>query len=146
MKRLLAATATLSLLAAAAGPALAAPPKNAPCKAPAGATLIKPGAKAVESNPDTPVGALNETASEAGSFVLDLGGKPEGAVGKLTFTLSWANPASDYDLIVGGTNDLATDNPEVRTFKAKHCKAVPVEVGVYLGLPVDGLTLAVKGA
>ena len=144
MKRLLAATATLSLLAAA-GPALAAPPKNAPCKAPAGATLIKPGAKAVESNPETPVGALNEGTSDAGKFVLDLGGKPEGATGKLTFTLSWDTP-SDYDLIVAGTNELATDNPEVVTVKARHCKAVPVEIGVFYGVPVDALTLAVKGA
>ena len=147
MKRLLAATATLSLLAAA-GPALAATkaPLNGACKAPAGATLIKPGAKAVESNPDTPIGALNETVTEAGTFVLDLSGKPEGTAGKLTFTLSWDNPISDYDLIVGGTNDLATENPEVRIFKARHCKAVPVEIGVFTGVPVDALTLAVKGS
>lgn len=145
MKRLLAATATLSLLAAA-GPALAAPSKNGACTAPAGATVIKPGARAVESSPATPVGAFNTTAEDAGSFVLDLGGKPQGATGKLTFTLSWANPASDYDLVVSGTNDEAVENPEIRTFKAKHCKPVLLEVSVYAGVPVDDLTLAVKGA
>jgi hypothetical protein len=79
MKRLLAATATLSLLVAA-GPALAAPAKNGACKAPAGATLVKPGAKA-DSTPATPVGALNETTEDAGTFVLDLSGKPADSAG-----------------------------------------------------------------
>jgi len=144
MKRLLAATATLSLLVAA-GPALAAPAKNAACKAPAGATLVKPGAKAVESKVPTPVGALNEASKEAGTFVLDLSGKAQSATGKLSFTLSWANPVSDYDLVVAGSNDEATDNPETRVFKAKHCKPVPLEVSVYLGAPTDQLTLSVKG-
>ena len=100
----------------------------------------------MESSPETPVGALLVSSSEAGSFVLDLSGKPQTATGKLSFTLSWNNPASDDDLIVAGNNDLATDNPETHIFKAKHCKAVPVEVGVFLGVPVDGLTLAVKGS
>lgn len=146
MKRLLAAAATLTLLATAA-PALAAPAKNGACKAPAGATLIKPGAKAAESTAPTPVGAVNEGGVEqAGTFVLDLSGKPQGQTGKLTFTLSWDNPLSDYDLIIGGTNDLSTDNPEVRAVKARHCKPVPVEVGVYTGVPIDELTLAVKGS
>ena len=144
MKRILAATATLSLLVAA-GPALAAPAKFGACKAPAGATLVKPGAT-VESTVATPVGALNEGTEEAGTFVLDLSGKPQSTAGKLTFTLSWANPASDYDLVIGGTNDESTDNPEVRAVKARHCKPVPLEVSVFLGVPVDKLTLAVKGS
>ena len=145
MKRLLAATATLSLLVAA-GPALAAPATFGACKAPEGATVLKPGAKAVEGTVATPVGALNEGSEQAGTFVLDLSGKPQSATGKLTFTLSWANPVSDYDLVIGGTNDEATDNPEIRSVKARHCKAVPVEVSVYLGVPADELTLAVKAS
>jgi hypothetical protein len=144
MKRLLAATATLSLLAAA-GPALAAPARYAACKAPAGATLVKPGATA-DSSPTTPVGALNETSEQAGTFVLDLSGKPTSAAGKLTFTLSWENPVSDYDLVVAGTNEEGVDNPEVLTFKAKHCKPVPVEIAVFLGVPADDLSLSVKGS
>lgn len=146
MKRILAATATLSLLVAA-GPALAAPATYGACRAPGGATLVKPGAKAVESTPATPVGAANEgTVENAGTFVLDLSGKPQSKTGKLTFTLSWVNPAADYDLIVGGSNALSSDNPEVLTLKARHCKPVPVEVGVYIGVPIDELTLAVKGS
>ena len=147
MKRLLATTAALSLLVAA-GPALAATkaPVHGACKAPAGATLLKPGGKASEATVATPVGVANEGSSDAGSFVLDLSGKPESSSGKITLTLSWANPVSDYDLVVGGTNDAASDNPEIRVVKARHCKAVPVEVSVFLGVPVDELTLAAKGS
>ena len=145
MKRLLAATATRSLLAAGAAPALAAAPKHAACKAPAGATVLKPGAT-FEEVTATPVGALNETSEEAGVFVLDLSGKPSSSTGKIALTLSWANPASDYDLVVAGTNDEAIDNPETRIVKAKHCKPVPVEVSVYLGVPVDELTLKAKAS
>lgn len=145
MKRILAATATLSLLAAGAGPALAAAPKHGACKAPAGATVLKPG-KTSEGVTATPVGALNEGTEEAGVFVLDLSGKPTSTTGKIALTLSWANPASDYDLVVAGTNEEATDNPETRIVKARHCKPVPVDVSVYLGVPVDELTLKAKAS
>jgi hypothetical protein len=49
-------------------------------------------------------------------------------------------------MIIAGSNDEAVENPEVRVFKAKHCKAVPVEIGVYTGVPTDELLLSVKGS
>jgi hypothetical protein len=146
MKRILAATATLSLLAVG-GPALAAAkaPVHAACKAPAGAIVLKPGATYEEAT-DTPVGAFNEGTEKAGTFVVDLSGRPTSTTSKLGLTLSWENPASDYDLVVGGTNDEAGDNPETRVVKAKHCKPVEVEVSVYLGAPIDEITLKAKAS
>ncbi|MCW2680018.1 MAG: hypothetical protein JWM62_1419 [Frankiales bacterium] len=152
MKRLLAVTASLSLLVAA-GPALAATkaPVNAACKAPSGATVLKPGAPAVESTVTTPVGAgnglLGDAVVDAGTFVLDLRGKPVGTSGKVTLTLSWDDPVgvTDYELVVNGVNKAAVANPEVQTVKATHCKAIKVGVDVFLGLPVDELTLAARG-
>ena len=82
----------------------------------------------------------------AGTFVLDLAGLPQTSKGKLTFTLSWANPVSDYDLVVNGTNELGTDNPEVITVTASHCRKVDVAVDVFVGVPVDELALSVKGS
>ena len=146
MKRILAATATLSLLAAG-GPALAAAkaPVNGACKAPAGATVLKPG-KTFEGATATPVGAFNEGTERAGTFVVDLSGKPASTVSKLSLTISWENPVSDYDLVIGGTNDEATDNPETRVVKARHCKPVEVDVSVYLGVPTDDITLKAKAS
>ncbi|TAL22843.1 MAG: hypothetical protein EPN99_05310 [Frankiales bacterium] len=144
MKRLLAAAGVLSVIVAA-GPAVAAPAKHGACKAPAGAVLVKPGTESKEVVA-TPVGALNLTEDEVGTYVLDLSGKPAASRGKLTFTLSWANPASDYDLVVNGVNELSTDNPEVTSVKASHCRAVKVGIAVFTGVPVDELTLAAKGA
>ena len=140
----LAAVGVLTVLAAA-GPAVAAPAKHGACKAPAGAVLLKPGKEAKEVIP-TPVGALNTSETEVGTYVLDLSGKPAASKGKITFTLSWANPVSDYDLVVNGTNELSTDNPEITSIKASHCRAVKVGVDVFAGVPVDELTLAAKGA
>lgn len=146
MNRALVATAVLSLLAAG-GPALAAAePKHGACKAPEGAVVLKAGDKPVESTVATPVGVLGGAEQEAGVFYLDLQGKPESSKGKITLTLSWANPASDYDLVVNGSNAESVDNPEVATTKASHCKPVKVDVDVYLGVPVDELTLTAKGA
>lgn len=145
MKRLLAAMAAVSLLAAA-GPALAGP-TNGACKAPKDAIVLKPGGKAFEAEVATPVGAFNGFgAEEVGEFFLDLSGKPSGTKGKLTLTLSWANPASDYDLVVNGNNAEATDNPEINVTKATHCKAITVETDVYLGVPSDKLTLQAKAS
>lgn len=146
MNRALVATAVLSLLAAG-GPALAAAePKHGACKAPEGATVLKAGAKPVESTVPAPVGAFNSSEQEVGEFYLDLQGKPASSKGKITLTLSWANPGSDYDLIVNGTNAESADNPEIAATKASHCKPVKVGVDVFLGVPVDELTLTAKGA
>lgn len=146
MKRLLAATGALALLATA-GPALAAPAKHGACKAPRDAVVLKAGAKPVESVVDTPVGVANLAGeTPIGTYYLDLAGKPADSRGKVTFTLSWPNPISDYDLIVNGTNALSTDNPEVASLKASHCKPIKLGVDVYVGLPIDELTLSAKGA
>lgn len=146
MNRALVAIAALSLLAAG-GPALAAAePKHGACKAPEGAVVLKAGAKPVESSVATPVGLLGGAEQEVDVFYLDLQGAPQSSKGKITLTLSWANPASDYDLVVNGTNAESIDNPEIATAKAAHCKPVKVGVDVYLGVPVDELTLTAKGA
>lgn len=146
MKRLLAATGALALLATA-GPALAAPAKHGACKAPKDAVVLKAGAKPVEKVIETPVGALNATGeTPIGTYYLDLAGKPADSKGKVTFTLSWANPASDYDLVVNGVNELSTDNPEVTSIKASHCRALKVGIDVFTGVPVDEITLSAKGA
>ena len=145
MKRLLAAMATVSLLAAA-GPALAGP-TNGACKAPKDAIVLKPGGKAFEAEVATPLGAFNSFGpEEVGQFFLDLSGKPTGTKGKLTLTLTWENPASDYDTVVNGNNAEATENPEVTVVKATHCKAITVETDVYLGVPSDELTLQGKAS
>lgn len=146
MRRLLAAAGALSLLVGA-GPALAAAePRHGACKAPEGAVVLKAGAKPVESVVATPVGALTGFEQEVGVFYLDLQGKPKSSQGKVALTLSWDNPVSDYDLVVNGSNAESTDNPETAVAKAAHCKPVEVAVDVFLGVPVDELTLSAKGS
>lgn len=150
MKRLVVTAAALSLLAA--GPAVAAKkaPVHAPCKAPAGAFVVKAGGPALEMAVETPVGALNSAAVDAevevGSFYVDLGGKPQTSRGSLSFTLAWDNPVSDYDLVVNGSNDLSTDNPEFRSESSSHCRRISVSVDVFYGVPVDALTLTAKAS
>ena len=146
MKRLLAVTGALALLATA-GPALAAPATYGGCKAPKDAVVLKAGAKPVESTVETPVDVLGlQGEAPVGTYYLDLAGKPVDTKGKVTFTLSWDNPASDYDLVVNGTNELSTDNPEVASVKASHCRPVKLGIEVFTGVPVDELTLSAKGA
>ncbi len=143
MRRLLAAAATVSLLAA--GPAFAAKPvaKHAPCKAPAGAFLVKPGAPLTQT-PTTPFGAIGQFEEPVGDFFVDLGGKPVKTKGTLEFELSWSNPVADYDLVVNGVNELGTDNPEVISASVSHCKRVSLAIDVFTGAPVDELTLVSK--
>jgi hypothetical protein len=146
MKRLLAAAGALALLATA-GPALAAPAKHGACKAPKDAVVLKAGAKPVEAVIPTPVGVGNLTGeTPVGTYYLDLAGKPADSRGKVTFTLSWANPISDYDLVVNGNNALSTDNPEVASLKASHCRPIKLGIDVFIGLPIDEITLSAKGA
>jgi hypothetical protein len=150
MKRLLAAAAAASLLAAA-GPVLAAAPaKHGACKAPSDAIVVQPGGAQYETVTPTPVGAgaglTGSYEEQVGTFYLDLQGQPASTRGSITFTLSWLNPVSDYDLIVNGANELSSDNPEISKVKAKHCRALKVGVDVFLGVPVDEITLTAKGA
>lgn len=143
MRRLLAATATVSLLAAA-GPALAAPATHGACNAPDGAIVLKAGGEGYEEVVSTPVGVFNSGSQEVGSFYVDLSGKPAADKGKLKLTLSWDAPGTDYDLVVNGTNEESVDNPEVLSVKAAHCKKIEVAVEVWLGAPVEELTLTAK--
>ena len=143
MRRLLAAAAAVSLLGA--GPALAAKPvpKHAPCKAPAGAFVVKPGTPLTQT-PTTPIGALGGFEEPVGDFYVDLGGRPNSSTSTLEFELSWTNPLSDYDLVVNGVNELGTDNPEVISVKGNHCRRVSVAIDLFTGVPVDELTLVAK--
>lgn len=143
MRRLLAAAAAVSLLGAA--PALAAKPvpKHAPCKAPAGAFVVKPGTPLTQT-PTTPIGVLGGFEEPVGDFYVDLGGRPNSSTSTLEFELSWTNPISDYDLVVNGVNELGTDNPEFISVKGSHCRRVSVAIDVFLGVPVDELTLVAK--
>ena len=146
MKRLLAAAGALALLASA-GPALAAPEKHGACKAPKDAVVLKAGAKPVESTVETPVDVLAlQGETPVATYYLDLAGKPASTKGKVTLSLSWSNPVSDYDLVVNGTNELSTDNPEITSVTASHCRAIKVGIEVFTGVPVDELTLGAKGA
>lgn len=143
MRRLLAAAAAVSLLGA--GPVLAAKPvpKHAPCKAPAGAFVVKPGTPLTQT-PTTPIGALGGFEAAVGDFFVDLGGRPNSSTSTLEFELSWANPLSDYELVVNGVNEMGTDNPEVISVKGSHCRRVTVAIDVFTGAPVDELTLVAK--
>lgn len=144
MRRLLATVAAVSLLGA--GPALAAAKpvaKHAPCKAPAGAFVVKPGTPLTQT-PTTPVGALGGFEEPVGDFYVDLGGRPVTTTSTLEFELSWVNPVSDYDLVVNGINELGTDNPEFIAVKGNHCKRVNVAIDLFTGVPVDELTLVAK--
>lgn len=146
MKRILAAAVTLSLLATA-GPALAAPqPRFGACMAPDGATVIKAGSKPVEQRVPTPIVPLLLLSTPVGTFYLDMQGKPTTAKGKLTFTLSWPDDLSDYDLILNGRNVSGSFNPEIVDVKVPHCRPVQIDVKVFLGVPTDELTLSTKGA
>ena len=149
MMRFLAAAGALSMLAAGAGPALAAEPRHGACKAPKDAIVVKAGAKPVEQTFGAPVGAAAgfvDNPRDVGVYYLDLSGKPKSSRGKLTLTLSWNNPVTDYDLVVNDTNELSSDNPEVVALKASHCKPVNVAVDVFIGIPAEQLTLSAKGA
>lgn len=82
-------------------------------------------------------------------FYLDLAGKPVGSSGKLMLTLSRADPTgpvTDYDLVVNSTNDEAVTNPEARSVKSSHCKAIMVAVDVCTGVPTDELSLTAEGS
>jgi hypothetical protein len=148
MRRLLASAAAVSLVALS-GPALAAVkpvPKHGACKAPAGAFVLKPGAS-VQPPVTTPVGALGSTAEPIGDFYVDLSGKPDTTKGTLELVMEWTTAstgATDYDLVVNGTNDLSTDIPEFRAERASHCRKITVAVEVFTGVPVDEITLTAK--
>jgi hypothetical protein len=143
MKRLLAATGALVLLAGPAAVAATAAPVHGACKAKEGVTVLKPGAT-FEEVITTPIGVLNDSETPVASFAVDLAGQPTDRKGKLAVTLAWDNPVSDYDLVVNGTNELSTDNPETLTVPATHCRTVEVAVAVFAGLPIDTLTLTAK--
>lgn len=94
----------------------------------------------------TPIGALNQTPEEVGTFVLDLSGREVGSRGSLEFVLGWDTPEGlgDYDLITDGDNQLSTAQPEFKDVSfLGHCSEVTVEVAVFTGTPLDTVTLGV---
>ncbi|HVE64429.1 MAG TPA: hypothetical protein VNB94_11590 [Mycobacteriales bacterium] len=134
-----------------AGPAAAAPNKNGPCKVPSGAFVLKAG-QSREQEVATPVGAINSLASPTvdmattvGDFYVDLAGRPAGTGGLIPFTLSWDNELSDYDLFINGKTELSEDHPESRVVPVNHCVKVSVKVDVFVGLPIDKLSLKSAG-
>jgi hypothetical protein len=145
MKRLLAVTAVAALVGGAV-PAVAAPrkaPVHPSCAVPSGAMVVSPKAP-LETQLDTPVGALGLTSTEVGDLWVDLKDVPASQRGKVVLELAYDNPASDYDLVVNGVNDLSTDNPEYDEVKAGHCKRVSLALEVFTGVPVDTLTLSAR--
>ncbi len=135
-------------LTALAAPALAVEPElNAACTSvPAGAIVVTPGA-GTSGVVETPVGAFNLGAADAGTYVVDLTGQPKGKKAPVTLTLTMDSPLPvvDYDLVVDGVNEFGTDNPEVVVTAVKgHCQRVVVGTEVFAGLPTDVLTLSAK--
>lgn len=148
MRHLLVILAALSALALTvpAGAQLAEPVLNEPCTNTDGRTVVTldaPFSDVVE----TPVGAGNLTGpipAGTGEYVIDLQGLEEGVRKTVNLTLSVDNPVADYDLVVNGENDLSTDNPENKSVpNARHCQVVSLETDVFIGVPIDTLTLDV---
>ena len=74
---------------------------------------------------------------------LSLEGFEVGTRARVTVMLDWDTPGGvgDYDLNVNGANDFSVDQPEVETFTIGHCDALNIQTEVFIGLPVDTLTL-----
>lgn len=115
-----------------------------PCETVEGATSITPE-EGFDGTVPTPAGAGNFTpAEDAGLHQLDLAGHDVGSTARVRMTLSWDTPAlGDYDLIVNGHNELSTDDPETHSRTLQHCDLLDLETVVFIGLPVDTLTLQV---
>jgi hypothetical protein len=117
-----------------------------PCADVAGATRVSP-AEAFSGVVETPIGAIGSTQAEAGVYLVDLAGLPEGTRRNVTLTLTFDNPFADYDMVIDGNNELSTDSPEVFTVSnANHCKRISVQTEVFIGLPIDELNLSVAPA
>ena len=148
MKRPIALLAVLSAVLIAA-PAGADVDVYAACTNVGGATVVTP-ADGFNGTVTTPVGALNLGTEPAGNYILDLVGKPIGSRGSVTMTLSWdptPAPVSDYDLVVNGENALSTDFPEVHGLTSlPHCTVISLETSVFVGAPIDTLTLDVDAS
>lgn len=120
-----------------------------PCAPFDGVTTVTPTA-GFDEEIATHVGALT-TGSEfgvgevtdLGYFQLDLAGHEVGTRGRLTMTLSWDTPGGlgDYDLIVDGSNEYSPASPEVHTRTLGHCGIVGLVVDVFVGTPLDTVTL-----
>jgi hypothetical protein len=143
--RSLLAVALLLTLAATPAAAQEEPVLLQPCTNTAGATVVTP-ADAFSDTVPTPVGALGLAQEQAGTFVVDLAGLPVGTRRTTTLTLEMPDYA-DYDMVVNGENPFSTDVPEVFVLSARnHCARSDVQTEVFLGLPIDELTLTVDVA
>lgn len=122
-----------------------------PCTPAASVTAVTPAA-GFDEVVTTPVGAVDAGSefgvgevTELGYFQLDLAGHEVGTVGRLTMTLSWDTPGGlgDYDLLLDGANANSVDSPETHTRTLGHCDGVDLAVDVFLGTPLDTVTLQV---
>jgi hypothetical protein len=145
--RALLAAALLLVLAIPATAQTAEPVLLQPCTNTADAIVVKAG-ETVSPEVTTPVGVANDSSgTDVGTVVVDLSGLPVGARRTTTLTMTVDNLVADYDLVVDGDNPISSDNPEVYTVtNVGHCRAIDVNVEVFLGLPIDQIDLDVRVA
>lgn len=114
------------------------------CASPAG-TVVTP-AEPFSGEVETPVGALNFTFADAGTYTISYEGLEIGTVAnRVDLTLDFDTPGGlgDYDLVINGVNDLSVEQPERHTESAPHCAVFQLETEVFTGTPFDTLTLDV---
>ncbi len=107
----------------------------------AGVTVLTPEAFYDQVVP-TPVGTLGSTQADAAVIQVSLEGQPVGTTAELALTLDWDTPeVGDYDLVTNGDNVLDTAQPEQKTLPVLHCTVVDIDTEVFLGTPLDTVTL-----
>ena len=126
---------------------------NAPCPAREGATVVTPSEDFSGTVP-TPVGVMFEGPSpveEAGSYVIDLAGRPVGSKAIVSTLLSWdlsGEMLGDYDVLIDGTEESveeSTDFPDLHErVNVRHCQVLALQTRVFTGVPLDTLTLEVS--
>lgn len=145
MRRLL-ALALVAALSMIAVPATASD-TYAPCTNTGGAdgviTLAAPFSGSVDQSPVQ----LGFETADAGTYVIDLQGLPQGSKRSADFFLSWDGAAaefSDYDLYVDGFSNYDVGVTESQTVVASHCQTFTVGVDTFIGTPLDTVTLAIS--
>lgn len=125
---------------------------NAPCPTTEGVTVVTPSEGFTGTVP-TPVGVIFEGPSpveDAGSYIVDLAGRPVGSKATVTTALSWdlsGEMLGDYDVLIDGAEETveeSTDFPDVHErLNVRHCQVLDLQTRVFTGLPLDTLTLEV---
>jgi hypothetical protein len=104
------------------------------------------GFKGTVTTPQVPL--LTYTKADAGRYLLDLQGLPEGTIADVSFMLEWDTPAGlgDYDIVINGANpEIASDTPEVQdSLEQAHCAVFNLETTAFSGTPADKLTLTIS--